>query len=293
MDAIEKAALLALLEHDSRKNLLLGSDHPVNLPGLPEGMTARELEAVLEQAVHDGHVAANVKDYGRSLRLWTRVHLTVAGLRALGQWPPAGGEYREGPWDERRWGKVTRPLLAELLNDPPQRDVMLKPIGEDNPEEWQRWTDARRLRDAGLIHGKEVGMGLQDVRVSRQGRAALEAPADDPLRRARNDLDRGAKADAVTAAIDEALKPALHRLADEHRVERRRPNGQDVGLAVINDGLKAAGAYDESQRAEVYSWLAVRNVVDHGGGASVRDRRVERLIDGVEGFIEEMSSPGA
>jgi hypothetical protein len=35
----------------------------------------------------------------------------------------------------------------------------------------------------------------------------------------------------------------------------------------------------------------MRNVIDHRGGQTVRDRRVERLIEGVEGFIEEMTTP--
>src|SRR5829696_8280401 len=208
--------------------------------------------------------------------------LTAKALRDFGQWPPEGAEYREGPWDERRWGRVSRPLLAELAERAPEDDLMLKPIGGDDPDEWQRWTDALRLREGGLLQGRVVGMGMQDVRVTEQGRAALEPSVDDPLKRARVDLDRGAKADAVTALIDEALKSVLHRLADAHDVDRTRANGQGVKLAVVNDGLKAAGAYDESHRADVASWLAIRNVIDHGG-QTVTDRRVERLIEGVEG----------
>ena len=267
---------------------MLALEEPVRLEGLPE-TTGRDLDAALQQAVHDGHAAGERKDHG-SIRLWTRMRLTADALRDLGEWPPAGGEYRAGPWDARRWDKVSRPLLAELVESLPHGDVAIKPVGGDDPGEWQRWTDLLRLREAGLIQGKVVGMGLQDIRVTRQGSAALDPPADDPLTRARTDLDRGAKTDAVTAVIDEALKPVLHQLADAHGLDRTRSNGQYLHLAVINDGLKAEGAYDESHRGEIYSWLAVRNVIDHGGGATVRDRRVGRLIEGVEGFIEEMSS---
>jgi len=56
---------------------------------------------------------------------------------------------------------------------------------------------------------------------------------------------------------------------------------------VINDQLKAAGAYDKSHHGEIFGWLAIRHVVDHGAGATVNDRRIERLIVGVEGFLEE------
>lgn len=281
--------LLWLRDHDSRDNLTLILDEPAPYDGLPE-MTGCELDAALRQAVHDGRIVGNRKDYSGSIRLWTRVRLTPKALRDLGEWPPAGGEYRQGPWDDRRWGRISRPLLAELVERPPHGDVVVKPVGGGEPNGWQRWTDLLRLREAALIQGKEVGMGLQDIVVTRQGRDALNAPADDPLTRARNDLDRGAKADAVTAAIDGALKPVLQELADTHSVSRSKTNGKDVHLAVVNDGLAKAGAYDESHRAEVYSWLAVRNIVDHGGGAAVRDGRIDRLIEGVEGFIEEMSS---
>ena len=275
--------LLWLLEHDSRKNVTLTLDVPVAIAGLPEA-TGRELDQALQQAVHDGDVEGKLRPYS-GIRLWTGLRVTAQALRDLGQWPPAGGEYREGPWDARRWGRVSRPLLAELVEEPP--DVKLKPLGGDDPDEWQRWTDLLRLRESGLVQGRLVGMGLQDIVVTRQGRAALEPPVDDPLKRARVDLDRGAKADAVTAAIDEALKPVLYRLADAHSMARTRSDGQGVKLTVVNDGLKAA--YDESHRAEVASWLAVRNLIDHGGGQTVRDRRVGRLIEGVEGFIEEMA----
>jgi hypothetical protein len=286
----QREVLLWLLDHDSRDNLTLALDESAPYKCLPE-MTGRELDAALQQALHDGHALGDRKDYAGSIRLWTRTRLTAKALRDLGEWPPAGGEYRAGPWDDRRWGRVSKPLLAELAERPPHGGVVSKPVGGGDPDGWQRWMDLLRLREAGLIHGKEVGMGLQDIVVTRQGKAALDPPGDDPLIRARNDLDRGAKADAVTAAIDEALKPVLQNLANVHNVSRTKDNGKDLHLAGINDGLAKAGAYDESHRAEVYSWIAVRNIIDHGGGATVRDRRVERLIEGVEGFIEEMSPP--
>lgn len=280
--------LLWLRDHDSRDNLTLVLDEPAPYPGLPE-MSGSDLDAALHQGVHDGHVVGISKNAG-SIRLWVRVQLTVKALRELGEWPPAGEEYRQGPWDDRRWGRVSRPLLAELLASPPYGGVMIKPVGGDDPDRWKRWTDLLRLREGGLIQGTEVAMGFQDIRVTRQGTDALDPPTDEPLVRARTDLSRGAKADAVTAAIDGALKPILHTLADNYGVGRAKPNGKAEHLAVVNDRLAKAGAYDESHRAEVYSWIAVRNIVDHGGGATVRDRRIERLIEGVEGFLEEISA---
>lgn len=281
--------LLWLRDHDSRDNLTLVLDESVAYDGLPD-MTGRDLDAALQQAVHDGDAVGISKNTG-GIRLWIRVRLTAKALRDLGEWPPAGEEYRQGPWDDRRWGRVSKPLLAELVESPPLGGVVIKPVGGEDSDGWQRWTDLLRLLEAGLVQGREVGMGVQDIRVTRQGMAGLDPPAEEPLVRARTDLSRGAKADAVTAAIDGALKPVLHRLADAHSISRTKPNGKTVHLAVVNDGLAKVGAYDESHRAEVYSWLAVRNIVDHGRGASVRDRRIERLIEGVEGFIEEVSSP--
>jgi hypothetical protein len=288
METSEREVRRWLLALDSRDAVVLPLEEIVPIDALPK-ITGREVDHVLQQAVHDGSAAGERQDRGDAV-VWARLRLTVAGLRELGEWPPDGGEYRAGPWDQRRWGRVSRPLLRELHEDPPHDDVKLMPTGGDDPGRWQEWTDLLRLLESGLIQGQLNTGHLQDIRVTRQGHAALDPPVDAPLTRARTDLDRGAKADAVTAAIDEALKPVLHRLADAYRVDRTRPGGKDVKLAVVNDGLKTAGAYDESHRAEISSWLKVRNIIDHGGGATVRDRRVERLIDGVEGFIEEMSS---
>jgi len=288
METSEQEIRRWLLELDSRDAVVLPLEETVPIDALPK-ITGREVDHVLQQAVHDGSAAGERQDRGDAV-VWARLRLTVAGLRELGEWPPDGGEYRAGPWDQRRWGRVSRPLLRELHEDPPHGEVKLMPTGGDDPGGWQEWTDLVRLLESGLIQGQLNTGHVQDIRVTRQGRAALVPPADDPLVRARTDLDRGAKADAVTAAIDEALKPVLHKLADEHGVERTRSSGQNLHLAVINDGLTAAGAYDESHRAEIYSWIAVRNIIDHGGGATVRDRRLERLIEGVEGFIDEMPS---
>jgi len=285
MDAREREILLWLVGHDSRETLPLLPDEILTSDGLPE-ITGSELASVLHHAEDVGYVVADHEDRG-GMELWTRVRMTIAGLRALGEWPPAGAEHRPGPWDTRRWGTVSRPLLAGLATDPPEGGVVLKPLGHDPPEEWQRWTDLLRLHEAGLVKGALTNEALQDVQLTRQGRDVLAPPADDPLRRARADLDRGAKADAVTAAIDEALKPGLHRLADAHDVQRTKRNGDDENLGVINDQLKAAGAYDKSHHGEIFGWLAIRNVAVHGAGATVNDRRIERLIVGVEGFLEE------
>ena len=137
MDAREREILLWLVGHDSRETLPLLPDEILTIDGLPE-VTGGELAAILHHAEDDGYVAADHEDRG-GMELWTGVRLTLAGLRALGEWPPAAAEYRPGPWDGRRWGTVSRPLLADLAANPPQGGVMLKHLGGDPAEDWQRW----------------------------------------------------------------------------------------------------------------------------------------------------------
>jgi hypothetical protein len=70
---------------------------------------------------------------------------------------------------------------------------------------------------------------------------------------------------------------------------------QDVPakLGNLNDQLKTHGVYgpssygSEATRSQVEAWIKLRNVVDHGEGALVSDRRIELLIDGIAEFFVE------
>jgi hypothetical protein len=157
-------------------------------------------------------------------------------------------------------------------------------------EGWQRWEACHRLADAGLIDGEWGDGYLADVRLTSSGNTALNPPADDPLARARLKLRQGVKSDAVTAAIDEALKPALRQLAIEVGLpECDLPSK----LAKLNDQLKTAGAYgdasiaSEARRGQVEAWLKLRNAIDHGEGRLIGDRWVELMLDGIEMFLAE------
>jgi len=114
----------------------------------------------------------------------------------------------------------------------------------------------------------------------------LNPPHDDPLFRARISLRHGAKADAVTAAIDEALKPWMLQAAAGANVAVTRGD-KPKRLANLNDDLRAT--YGNAVHSYVLAWLHDRNSVDHGQGGDVPIRRIELMIEGIESLIGEDS----
>jgi hypothetical protein len=179
--------------------------------------------------------------------------------------------------------------LRALDESPPFGEIIERPsVG--NSGAWESWEASLRLRDAGLIDAEPGDGFLGSVRVTSAGKKVLRPPEDDPLVRAALKLRQGAKADAVTAAIDEALKPRLEALAIARGQAREKLPDK---LSNLNDQVKTLGAYGSSKyaseavRAQVEAWIKLRNVVDHGKGASVDRRRIELLIAGIEQFLDE------
>lgn len=278
--------LLWLLDRDSPRFLVLGSDAPASVEAAPE-LVGREVDDALRQAEADGHLRGERKPR-ESFVVWSDLRVTAEGLRDLGQWPPAGHEYLEGPWDGRRWGIDAKPLLEDLARRLPESNFFLRPLEADGSDEWERWDDLLRLMESGLVEGVLGKDGLNDLRLTRRGQTALEPPNDDPLARARAHLQRGSKADAVTAAVEEALKACLRGVAEAHNMAWKLPDDKPKRLSQLNDALKSEGVYAEPYAAEVRWWLAVRNEVDHGRGSAITERRIRRMIEGIEEFIDEM-----
>lgn len=269
--------LRTLAERDSRSSLSFELDAPAPLgPG-----AGRQLHATLREAKHQGLLTGDLSDHGSEVA-WFMPRLTLQALRALGEWPPAGGEMIPGRWDTGVWGERSKGVLRELASSPPRGDYLFGPTpGSADPGPWIQWDAVRRLLESGLIEGVLQASGIQDVRVTAAGHRALTVEPGDPLQAARVQIARDAKGDAVNAAIEEALKVRLIELAAAMNVSVMH-NGKPKHLSVLKDNLATEGAYSESWRAEIGAWLAIRNDVDHGGGAGVAAERIERLIAGVE-----------
>jgi hypothetical protein len=258
-------------------------------------LTGEEIDEALRELRRRGWLRGERQEGDGSIAWWSNIRPTVHGLRELGEWPAEGEEHLPGGWDELTWGQTDRPELARLEKSPPSAGFLERPgIGDSNG--WESWESDLRLHEAGLIDG-EFGEGyLSGVRLTSLGMNALHPPADDPLIRARVKLRTGAKADAVTAAIDEALKPRLRALAI---ADGMRAEDVPDKLGNLNDQLKAHGVYgpssygSEATRSQVEAWIKLRNVVDHGEGALVSDRRIELLIDGIAEFFVEYPDPSS
>jgi hypothetical protein len=250
-------------------------------------ISSKEADLGLQEAQHQGLIEGQRGEGDGSISWWSNVRLTVEGLRRLGEWPPAGGEHLPGPWDKGVWGQVDRPLLVELAENPPHADFEFKPEGGATSAERKRWWAVMRLFSARLIDGGLPEGGLDALRITVEGRRTLEGPTG-PLDRALVELRRGAKADAMTAAVDEALAGLLRKLATAKGLATKQ-NGKEIRLNNLADQLKKAGAFQRDSHAEIEMCLALRNETDHGRGANVSESRIERAIETVRELEERLS----
>lgn len=108
----------------------------------------REVHDALLESRDDGHLVGEPGEGDGSIAWWSTTRLTVEGLRVLGDWPPLGREWDQGPWDDGYWGQRARPLLKRLHDEPPYAGCYLKPIGTPG-EEWLDWTAALLLVEGG------------------------------------------------------------------------------------------------------------------------------------------------
>jgi hypothetical protein len=283
MDRIERL-LRALWAAGDGLGLDLLFDEAGQWDGMPD-LTGREIDDLLRQAEADQLVEGGRQEGDGSTVWWTNLWLRLPALWALGEWPPYRQEYRPGVWDERYWGRVARPLLKRLADD--TTCYVFRPAFGDGAAEHEAWQATRRLQESDLIDGQQDGSGLGNLRITRGGHAVLNPPVDDPLVRARIDLGREARSDAVNAAIEEALRPRIEQLAGRHDIPLVNVSGRGKSLGGLVDELKSrSGLYGEGWRAEITGWLAVRNEVLHGGAAAVSATRIDRLIEGVSEFLE-------
>jgi hypothetical protein len=278
-----REVLQALLDRDSRQGFTLEFAAPSEL--LPE-LSGRAVDEALQEASEHGLLVGDRGEGDGSVCWWSRVRLTVACLRWLGQWPPAGREWEPGAWDGGYWGARARPLLEGLQEAPPQHGFYFKPIGEPG-EAWLEWTALLALGQAGLVSGRETESGVDTLRITAAGQRALDPTPRDPLEEATAKLRSGARVDAIVTAVERALAGRLKQLAAKHGVATTRPDGSPLNLNAINTSLRGAGVYGECDRAQVEAWLKVRNDLAHANPTVPSDARVQAVIAGIRAFLDD------
>lgn len=273
----------ALVGHDSRAEINLAFGEP---SALVPGTRGREVDDVLFEASQLKLIVGDRGGGDGSAAWWSRVRLTAAGLRSLGQWPPAGREWEPGGWDGGHWGGVARPLLQQLQDQPPAHGYLEKPIGQSS-EEWAQWTAALQLGEADLIAGRLDADGIANLRVTAAGVRALDPTPRDPVDEAIAKLRGGARVDAIIAAVEGALGARLNQLAANHDVATTRQDDTPLTLSRLNNDLRSAGVYDETHRAQIEAWLKLRNDLAHADPAVASDARIEAAIAAIRVFLDE------
>jgi hypothetical protein len=277
------AVLSALIARDSRQAFTLEF---AQAAGLVPALSGRAVDDVLLEARETDLIVGDRGEGDGSVCWWSRVRLPVAGLRWLGQWPPAGREWEPGDWDNGLWGRRARPRLVRLHEAPPQHGFYFKPIGEGS-EAWLDWTALLALGEAGLVSGRESESGVDTLRLTASGQRALDPTPCDPLEEATAKLRTGARVDAIVTAVERALAGRLTQLAAKHGAATTRPDGSPLNLNAINTNLRGAGVYGESDRAQVEAWLKVRNDLAHANPTVPSDARVEAVIAGIRAFLDD------
>jgi hypothetical protein len=267
--------LSKLLELDPARNFDLELCEPVPWEGASD-LTTDEVDRLLQEGQHQGLLGGERREGAGSTCWWSQVRLTVGGLRRLGQWPPVGGEHLPGPWEDGLWATVDRRVLSELATSPPHHGMLFAPVFGDGIDQWKRWRAAERLLSADLIDGECQQGGLALVRVTLAGHRALAGPTA-PIDRAVAELRRGAKVEAMTACVEEALADLLRGLAGKAGIPTE-DKGRPVRLGNLADQLKSQGAFGSGVHAEIGVCLALRNETNHGGGAEVWETQIERVI---------------
>jgi hypothetical protein len=280
------AVLTGLVDRDSRLSFTLVFAEPSELV---DGAAGREIDDVLLDAQRRGLIVGERGEGDGSAAWWSTVRLTVVGLRALGQWPPAGREWVPGLWDDGVWGARAKPLLARLRDTPPAHGFYLREgIGDLDPEPSREWAALLLLIEAGLVSGRVTSEGVDTLRTTHEGDQALDPTPRDPLDAAEAELRSGAPVDAIVTAVELGLAPKLKALASAKGIAITNATGQSLKLSFINNTLPGAGAYRESDRAQVEAWLKLRNDVAHPDGAeAVSAARVASVIAGIRVFLDE------
>jgi hypothetical protein len=173
-----EAVLLGLVDRDPRVIINLVFDEPSEI----SGATGRQVDEVLLEAQHRGLLKGDRGEGDGSVAWWSRVSLTVIGLRSLGLWPPFERELESGLWDAGYWGARARPLLAELHDNPPAHGYYFREgLGEADPEPAQRWACVLLLIEAGLLLGEVQTEGVANPARHRARRSSASSDAGRPV----------------------------------------------------------------------------------------------------------------
>jgi hypothetical protein len=248
--------------------------------------TGSEIHEALRELRRRGWICGDDRGTDGSWFEWYQLTPTLDGLRQLGEWPSPEQEHLPGPWDSALWGSVDRPVLAKRA-EAPERQFVFRAQSYDSADAWREWKAHLRLLQAGLIDGEMQEGGISDCSVTEAGNKVLNPPPDDPLDRAIRELRQNKKREAVTAAVDEALKHRLHALANKAGTKAHTKKGREKQLSEINEELEAAGVYDRWVANHVSAWTETRNEVIHRKPANVDNAWIELMVQGIRLFLRE------
>ncbi|MEA2250186.1 MAG: hypothetical protein QOG70_428 [Solirubrobacteraceae bacterium] len=97
-------------------------------------------------------------------------------------------------------------------------------------------------------------------------------------------LDSGYVGPAAVIA-GSVLEEHLRKLAAKLALTLKNDRGRDISAETLGVDLRKAGAITEVQRKRVVAWYAIRNEAAHNVEHSIDRVDVERMIDGVRGFV--------
>lgn len=130
----------------------------------------------------------------------------------------------------------------------------------------------------------------QDVAANRLRSVEELIHADmfaDLLAQAEHLLSQGyRRAAAILAGA--TLEEQLSKMATRANVPHTTPSGRPATGGTLNQGLRTANVYTNAVRAEVESWLAIRNPAAHGDPnfeGDFTDAQVKNMIDRVRSFV--------
>jgi hypothetical protein len=91
--------------------------------------------------------------------------------------------------------------------------------------------------------------------------------------------------DAAAVIAGSSLEEHLRKLAEKHKVDTVKSDGQPKKATVLNDNLVKAEAYTRLEARQVDAWQAIRNAAAHGEYEEYDHQQVAALISGVRDFM--------
>jgi hypothetical protein len=97
-------------------------------------------------------------------------------------------------------------------------------------------------------------------------------------------LDKGYK-DAAAVIAGSVLESHLRLMATKAEIETVTSSGKPRSADAINADLAKAQVYNKLQQKQITAWQDIRNSAAHGDYGEYEASDVDRLIEGIRGFL--------